>query len=58
MKCTRCGKEFDYPPALSRKDNESPVCRVCGAAEALEAAGTSEEEKTMILTEISVHEDE
>lgn len=45
MKCSRCGKEFDYPPALSRKDNKSPVCRPCGALEALEAAGIGDVEK-------------
>ncbi len=28
-KCSRCGKEFSYPPGLSRIDNESFVCRIC-----------------------------
>lgn len=54
--CTRCGKEFDYPPALSRSDNKSPVCRVGGSAEALEAVGASEEEKERVLAEVSAHE--
>lgn len=54
--CTRCGKEFDYPPANSRSDNKSPVCRVCSAAEALEAVGASEEEKERVLAEIAAHE--
>mgnify|MGYP002868373207 CR=1 FL=1 len=54
--CTRCGKEFDYAPALSRKDNNSSVCRVCGAAEALEALGASDEEKERVLAEVSAHE--
>ena len=54
--CTRCGKEFDYPPAISRKDNKSPVCRICGAAEALEAVGASDEEKNRVLAEVSAHE--
>ena len=54
--CTRCGKEFDYVPALSRADNKSPVCRVCSAAEALEAVGVSDEERERVLAEIAAHE--
>ena len=54
--CTRCGKVFDYPPAISRKDNKSPVCRVCGAVEALEAVGASDGEKERVLAEVSTHE--
>ena len=54
--CVTCGKEFDYPPALSRKDNKSPVCRVCSAAEALDAFGASDKEKERVLEEVSSHE--
>ena len=56
MKCTRCGKEFLYPPALSRADNKSPVCRICGAEEALERAPISAEEKERVLAEIRAHD--
>ena len=56
MICTRCGKEFDYPPALSRVDNRSYVCRICGAEEALEIAPISEEEKERVLAEVRAHE--
>ena len=54
--CIRCSREFDYVPALSRSDNKSPVCRVCSAAEALEAARASDEEKERVLAEIAAHE--
>lgn len=54
--CSRCGKEFDYAPALSRTDNKSPVCRVCGAAEALEAVGVNADEKERVLAEVTAHE--
>lgn len=54
--CMRCGKAFDYPPAVSRADGESVLCRVCSASEALEAVGISEEEMEPILSEVSIHE--
>ena len=54
--CARCGKEFDYVPALSRVDNRSPVCRICSAAEALEAVGASDEEIERVLAEVRLHE--
>ena len=52
--CTQCGKEFDYPPAISRSDNHSYICRVCSAEEALDVAGVKE--KDAILDEIRKHE--
>ena len=55
--CSRCGKEFTYPPALSRVDNSSLVCRICGAEEAMIAAGASEEQMSAVLEEIRRHEE-
>ena len=55
--CSRCGKEFSYPPGLSRADNESFVCRICGAEEAMIAAGASEEQMSAVLEEIRRHEE-
>ena len=55
-KCTKCGKEFDYPPAVSRADSASVLCRVCSASEALEAVGISKEEMESVLFEVSAHE--
>ena len=54
--CSRCGKEFSYPPALSRADNGSFVCRICGAEEALEAVGASEDMMEQVLAEIRKQE--
>ena len=42
--CPKCGKEYTERPAISRIDN-SEICPECGALEALDAAGYSEEEK-------------
>ena len=33
--CPRCGVSYDFHPALSRKDNKTPICPQCGQAEAL-----------------------
>ena len=55
--CSRCGKEFTSPPALSRADNKSFVCRICGAEEAMIAAGASEEQMKEVLEEIRRHEE-
>lgn len=42
--CPKCGKEYAERPAISRIDN-SEICPECGALEALNAVGYSEEEK-------------
>ena len=42
--CHKCGKEYTERPAISRIDN-SEICPECGALEALNAVGYSEEEK-------------
>ena len=54
--CSKCGKKFSYPPAMSR-DNGCPVCRVCSAEEALAAVDVSDEEKASVLDEIAAHEE-
>lgn len=35
--CPMCKKVYEGYPALSRKDNETEICPVCGTREALEA---------------------
>ena len=40
--CSNCGNQFTYPPATSRSDNHTILCRVCSAAEALNVAGVDE----------------
>lgn len=48
-KCMKCGKTFKGFPAISRKDNKTELCPVCGVAESLEHAPFSEEDKAKIL---------
>lgn len=38
MICPICKKEFNNPPALSRKDNKTEICSKCGLKEALDIA--------------------
>lgn len=56
MKCPKCGKIFNEPPAMSRVDN-SPICSLCGSKEALEVAAKfgaiSNEDVDVILEKIS-----
>ena len=53
-KCPICGKDYEAPPAISRKDNKTEICPDCGTLEALEAAGASDETKSEVLK--AIHE--
>ena len=53
-KCPVCGKDYEDPPAISRKDNETEICPDCGTLEALESIGASDRLKAKILE--SIHE--
>lgn len=53
-KCPICGKEYQEPPAISRKDNETEICPDCGTLEALEAVGATQETKDEVLR--TIHE--
>lgn len=33
--CPICGKKYNNPPAISRKDNKTKICSECGTEEAL-----------------------
>ena len=35
--CPICNKEFDEPPAISRKDNKTEICSDCAIGEAMKA---------------------
>ena len=35
--CPRCGGEFDKLPAISRVDNKTMICGMCGSMEVIEA---------------------
>lgn len=50
--CPRCGKAYTEPSAISRTDNETPICPDCGTREALESIGVSIEEQERILAAI------
>lgn len=58
--CTRCHKIYTGYPALSRKDNKSEVCPLCGLEEALEdftnkiIKGNKNEKKRNSKIQISV----
>ena len=47
--CPICGKAYTGHPALSRKDNTTPICPDCGTLEALEAAGIPKEKQKKVL---------
>ncbi len=48
--CPLCGKTYAEPPALSRTDNETPICPDCGTRQALGSIGISPEEREKILS--------
>ena len=50
--CPRCGKEYTGRPALSRADNQTPICPDCGTREALESIGVDSTEQEKILDTI------
>ena len=50
--CPRCGKEYTGRPALSRADNQTPICPDCGTREALESIGVDGAEQDKILKAI------
>ena len=47
--CPICGKAYTGHPALSRKDDNTPICPDCGTRESLEAIGISPEEQEKVL---------
>lgn len=48
-KCPVCGKEYTAPPAISRKDNKTEICPLCGTREALENAPLTDDQKAEIM---------
>ena len=50
----KCGKTYKGHPAISRVDNETPICPTCGTREALESIGISKEEQDRIIKVIPV----
>jgi RNA polymerase subunit RPABC4/transcription elongation factor Spt4 len=55
--CPKCGMTYRGHPAISRADNVTPICPLCGTREALDSLGISDEEKEKILLAIPTVED-
>ena len=53
--CPKCGREYCEPSALSRVDNQTPICPDCGTREALESIGIAADEQEKILDTIHQH---
>ena len=50
MICSKCGREYNCPPAISRVDNKTEICPVCGVAEAVVVL--PEEEQKQIIADV------
>ena len=50
MICSKCGREYNCPPAISRIDNKTEICPVCGVAEAVVVL--PEEEQKQIVADV------
>ena len=49
--CPKCGREYNCPPAISREDNETEICPVCGIVEAFAPLQISDEEKERLIAD-------
>lgn len=50
--CPICNEPYEGYLALSRKDNRTEICSLCGVREALIIANVSEDVQESILTEV------
>ena len=50
--CPKCGIEYQGYPAISRKDNKTPICPDCGTREALASIGVDIKEQERIIKTI------
>lgn len=55
--CPRCNKEYSGSPAISRIDNKTAICPICGTKEALESLGLKREEIDKIIIKIPIISD-
>lgn len=54
--CPKCGKPYTARPAISRVDNQTPICPLCGTREALESLNVPSEEIEKIVATIESYE--
>ena len=47
--CPLCGETYTDHPALSRIDNETPICPACGTRQALSSIGINPKEQEKII---------
>ncbi|MCH5185628.1 MAG: hypothetical protein J1F64_05820 [Oscillospiraceae bacterium] len=47
--CPKCGKTYTGRPAISREDNETPICTDCGTRDALAHIHIDKDEQDKIL---------
>ena len=53
--CPLCGRLYHGHPALSRTDNETPICPDCGTRQALQTIGIDPDEQERIIETIHRH---
>lgn len=54
LTCPRCGDTFTQKPAISRVDNKSEICPLCGCREALDASNLPDADKEFIMEQIII----
>lgn len=52
LTCPKCGKSYTAHPAISRVDNQTAICPLCGTREALESMGVPQDEIEKIVETI------
>ena len=57
-KCPKCKKNYDEHPAISRVDNKTEICSMCGIAEAMAIANEIIEKRRINLTIDSLTKEE
>ena len=56
--CPKCGRNYKGHPAISRMDNLTPICPLCGTREALEAMGIEADEIEKIVGTVEANLEE
>lgn len=53
--CPLCGQTYSGRPAISRTDNQTPICPDCGTRQAMAAMGVGPDEQEEIVRIIHAH---